>query len=192
LKQRVNRCGLLCQRPISIAESTIVVLKLVASCRWNYGLDKLSAILEMKTLQRQPAIHATACSSLQTVLSVQCTPSFIISHHLSLLSTLLPYGFRTKHTTPHTRRRTPGWPLSAESTKQRDLLSNSLAICRPTPEQLLLLALRAIRQTTTHVSPLTLYWSSQGSSDLPSPKHQALPPAASPVVSQNPLPKPCQ
>jgi hypothetical protein len=38
----------------------IVVLKLVASCRWNCGLDKLSTILEMKTLQRQPTIYAAA------------------------------------------------------------------------------------------------------------------------------------
>jgi hypothetical protein len=38
----------------------IVVLKLVASCCWNCGLDKLSTILEMKTFHRQPVIHAAA------------------------------------------------------------------------------------------------------------------------------------
>jgi len=38
----------------------VVVLKLVASCRWNCGLDKLSTILKIKTLYRQPAIQAAA------------------------------------------------------------------------------------------------------------------------------------
>jgi hypothetical protein len=32
----------------------VMVLKLVASCHWGYGLGKLSTILEMKTLRRQP------------------------------------------------------------------------------------------------------------------------------------------
>jgi hypothetical protein len=35
----------------------IVVLKLVVSFRWSCDLDKLSTILEMKTLHRQLAIH---------------------------------------------------------------------------------------------------------------------------------------
>jgi hypothetical protein len=35
----------------------VVVLKLVARCRWNCGLDKLSTILDMKTLHRQPTVH---------------------------------------------------------------------------------------------------------------------------------------
>jgi hypothetical protein len=38
----------------------IMVLELVASCPWNCGLDKLSTILQMKTLHRQPVIHAAA------------------------------------------------------------------------------------------------------------------------------------
>jgi hypothetical protein len=38
----------------------VVVWKLDASCCWNCGLNKLSTILEMKTMRRQPVVHATA------------------------------------------------------------------------------------------------------------------------------------
>ena len=38
----------------------IVVSKLVASCNLNCGLDKLSAMLEMKTLRRQLTVHVAA------------------------------------------------------------------------------------------------------------------------------------
>jgi hypothetical protein len=38
--------------------SAIVVLKLVSSCRWNCGLDKLSTILEMKIWPAQEVMAA--------------------------------------------------------------------------------------------------------------------------------------
>jgi hypothetical protein len=38
---------------LQMVKERIVVLKLVASCRWNCGLGKLSTILEMKILRRQ-------------------------------------------------------------------------------------------------------------------------------------------
>ena len=46
--------------PVNMNNKFVVVLKLVASCRWNCGLDKLSTILRMKILRRQPTGHAAA------------------------------------------------------------------------------------------------------------------------------------
>jgi hypothetical protein len=48
------------EAPRKHSMGAIVVLKLVASCRWKCGLDKLLTILENKTLYRQLAIHAAA------------------------------------------------------------------------------------------------------------------------------------
>jgi hypothetical protein len=41
-------------------------------------------MLEMKTLRRQPTVHAAAWSAhlYKSYLSIQCTPSFIISYYL--------------------------------------------------------------------------------------------------------------
>jgi hypothetical protein len=55
-KEKANKVGI----GSGVKMTGFVVLKLVASCRWNCGLDKLATILEMKTLHKQPAIHAAA------------------------------------------------------------------------------------------------------------------------------------
>ena len=49
-------------------ETNFVVSKLVASCRWNCGLGKLSTILEMKILRRQLYMQLPIISSLQIQL----------------------------------------------------------------------------------------------------------------------------
>jgi hypothetical protein len=41
-----------------------VEMNILGSCHWNYGLDKQSTILDMKTLRRRLAIHA-ALNELQ-------------------------------------------------------------------------------------------------------------------------------
>jgi hypothetical protein len=49
--------------------SAIVVLKLLASCRWNCGLDKLSTILEMKIWLAQEVIAAGSRESSEDLRS---------------------------------------------------------------------------------------------------------------------------
>jgi hypothetical protein len=66
-----------------------VVLKLVASYRWNYGLDKLSTILEMKTfIGNQPYTQLPIM-----FISKNCTICSVHSffHHLS--SSLMAINF---------------------------------------------------------------------------------------------------
>jgi hypothetical protein len=64
----------------------LVVLKLVASCRWNCGLDKLATILKMKTFHTQLAIHAAAWNVylfkyLCLVHSFFCYLSFLVIYY---------------------------------------------------------------------------------------------------------------
>ena len=66
---------------------SVLVLKLVASCCWNCGMDKLLNILEMKTLHRQPDIEAAAYN-VHLYKFLRLMHSF---HHLS--SSLMAINF---------------------------------------------------------------------------------------------------
>jgi hypothetical protein len=65
-----------------------VVLKLVASCRWNCSLDELLTILEIKSLYRQLTIHVV-------VLNVYLYKSIYVLHSFFyyLLLSLIAINF---------------------------------------------------------------------------------------------------
>jgi hypothetical protein len=48
----------------------VMVLKLVASCHWGYGLGKLSTILEMQTLRRQPYTQLSSQLQYKTMFYI--------------------------------------------------------------------------------------------------------------------------
>jgi hypothetical protein len=79
----------------------IVVLRLVASCRWNCGLGKLSTILKKKILRRQLYMQLPRMF-ISTNPAVQCTLSFTNFHHNGhQLHPREPHRLRSQHTTPH-------------------------------------------------------------------------------------------
>jgi hypothetical protein len=86
---------------IRINVRTIVVLKLVASCRWNCGLGKLSTILEMEILRRQLYMQWPRMF-ISTNPAVQCALSFTnFNDNGHQLYPREPHKLRSQHKIPH-------------------------------------------------------------------------------------------